>query len=389
MGWLEWLLEHTYDGSWETVPTRIKSILEVALYQLLYLERIPDYAAVHRAVSEAKNVKGRRWDGMVNYVLREILRERGKIDTLKIDDDPVVSLSVRWSCPLWIVKRWVHHYGRERAESLCRASTERPKIHLRINPLRSTKKAVMRELKAEGLEAVESDVLSDFLILEKGGSVLHSRGFKQGWFSIQDTSAGLVAHLMDPRPGERIIDLTAAPGMKSTHMGELSRDKALIVANDRHSGRLSLLLQNRIRLGLDRIRLIKGDGRMPSIRCADKILVDAPCSGLGVLRRRGDLRWKRKEEDLKDLIHIQNELLAAAANVLRSGGTLVYSTCTMLPEENEDRIIHFLSTHSDFRIEHPGAFVPASVISNEGYIQTWPDVHQMDGSFAVRLTKEA
>jgi 16S rRNA (cytosine967-C5)-methyltransferase len=211
----------------------------------------------------------------------------------------------------------------------------------------------------------------------------------KGWFSIQDVSAGLVSHLLDPKPKDRILDMTAAPGMKSTHMAELSQNEAMIVANDLHAGRLSLIRQNRDRLGMNRIQLIRGDGRFPAIRPVDSVLVDAPCTGLGVLRKRGDLRWKRAEEDLHDLMPLQDALLDAAASVLEPGGILVYSTCTQLIEENEDRVEHFLENHPEFRVEDASAFLPSEVVSEQGFLQTWPDLHGMDGSFAARLRKEA
>ena len=387
-GWLDWILKRTYRGVWEKVPSRVQRILEIGLYQILFLDRIPEYAAVHQAVGLTKTMAEKRWVGMVNYVLREILRNPALTEPPDIVADPVFHIATRWSCPQWIVKKWSDRFGTERTESICRANTERPKLNLRINLLKSSKRSVLKHLDSLDLPAVESTVLDEFITLERGGGLFQSLGFMNGWYSIQDVSAGLVAHLLDPKAGDCILDLTAAPGMKSTHMAELTANEAFIVANDRHAGRLSLVLENRERLGLNCIQPMISDGRFACIRSADTVLLDAPCSGLGVLRRRGDLRWKKTEYDLTELIPLQDALLDAASHVVKPGGTLVYSTCTLLAEENEHRVENFLTHHPEFSVEDASMFIPSAFVSEKGFLQTWPDLHGMDGTFAARLRKE-
>ena len=374
-------------GEWSRVPRIVQRDLEVGLYQVLFLDRVPDYAAVNEAVNIATETEGKAWGRVVNGVLRKILRRPDFVSAPPVEEDPVLAIAVRWSHPRWLVRRWVEAWGVDRTLFLCRANNERPRIGIRVNRLRTTREEIVRELRRWGVEVKPVSLLDTFVTVEGGGDLTSSDAFKRGLFYIQDVSAGLVGHLVDPQPGERILDLAAAPGGKTTHMAELADDRTFIVAVDRNPSRIRKVWENRDRLGLKGVFPVVADGCRMEAKRVDKVLVDAPCSALGLIRRRGELRWRRKPEEIPTLVAFQKALLEKAATLVRTGGVLVYSTCTILPEENEEMIDAFLTAHSDFVVEDARRFVDSSVVSDRGFVSTWTDRHGMDGSFAARLKK--
>ena len=389
-GLLDWILGRTFRGDWREVPDTVRLTGEIALYQILFLDRVPAYAAVDEAVRLAGEVQAGKWKATVNAVLRTLIREP---ERTRVPDDagnPIEKASIRWSHPAWLVERWVQAFGMERTESICRAYNERPGLSLRINRLRSDAAALGRELERLGVSAEPSPFLDEFVLIRKAGDLSGLDGFRRGHFTVQDVSAGLVAHLTDPRPGETILDVAAAPGGKTTHIAELSGNGAAITARDVHPKRLRLVAENAARLGLHSIQTEAGDGMNPPRTPHsdfDKVLVDAPCSGMGTLRRRPELKWRRKPGDIPALASMQAGLLAAAADSVKPGGILVYSTCTVLEEENRGIIEAFLASHREFALENAGRFVHPDCVTPAGAIETWPDIHGMDGSFAVRMRK--
>ena len=385
--WLDYLLGHAYHKDWSEIPVWVRLILEVGLYQILFLDRIPDHAAVNESVKAAVDEKGRAWGGVVNAVLRAIIREPDLRTPPPMDENPVRAIAVRWSHPEWLVERWIDLWGVERTLSLCRANNQRPEMSIRVNRVKGTDDDVLKAMRGCGIDAKPSDFLDAFFTLKKGGDLLRSSAFDDGLFSVQDESAGFVGKLMDPQPGERIVDLTAAPGGKTMHMAERTRDRLTIVAVDVHQTRVLKIRENQERLGLTSIHPVVADGRRFGGKAVDKVLVDAPCSGLGVIRRRGELRWRRKPGDIPKMVTIQKELLRSGAAMLKKDGILVYSTCTILPEENADVVNHFLQEHPDFSVEKAHSFVDPRVVSSQGFVETWPDRHGIDGSFAVRFRR--
>ena len=381
------MIQHAYHKDWLKIPARIRLILEVGLYQILFLDRIPDHAAVNESVKAAVDGKGRAWGRVVNAVLRAIIRNPGFRTPPPMEENPVRAIAIRWSHPDWLVQRWIDLWGMERTLSLCRANNQRPRMSIRVNRVKGTKEEVWEAIRGCGVNAQQSDFLDEFFTVAKGGDLLRSSAFYNGLFSVQDESAGLVGKLMDPQPGERIVDLTAAPGGKAMHMAELAHDRLTIMAVDVHPTRVLKIRENQERLGLKNIHPVVADGRRFGGKVVDKVLVDAPCSGLGVIRRRGELRWRRKPEDIPIMVAIQEELLKSGAAMLKKGGILVYSTCTILPDENVDVVNHFLRERSDFAVEKAHPFVDPRVVSPRGFVETWPDRDGIDGSFAVRLRR--
>jgi 16S rRNA (cytosine967-C5)-methyltransferase len=384
---LDWVLQKTYRGDWNRVPEVVRRNCEVALYQILFLEKVPAYAAVDEAVRIASETHGGKWKAAVNAVLRTALRNSESMRVPADPEHPAVAASIEWSHPLWLVEKWADRFGIGRAIEICRANNERPKISIRINRLRGDAGAVRKELEERGIQYEMSPYLEEFLSLAKAGDLTGLEGFKRGRFTVQDASAGLVGHLVDPRPGQRILDLAAAPGGKATHLAELSGNEAAVIAVDVRENRVRMLSDNRKRLGLDSISAVVWDGRNAFPRSFDAVLVDAPCSGLGVLRRRPELKWRKKPEDIPGLVQIQQDLLEAGAESVKAGGALVYSTCTVLDEENRGCVSSFLKRHPEFVVENADSRVDPNLVSKSGFVETWPDAHGMDGSFAVRMKK--
>jgi len=378
---LQHAIRTLYHGRWGNIPQGVRIALEAGLYQIFYLDRIPAYAAVNETVKWVTRHHGSRWGGRVNAMMRAAVR-RGlpELQTIKC---PVQRLALKESHPEWLVRRWSDQYGIQRAESICRANNQRPPLFIRINS-RIWKDSAVDLIVRMGIEGTVSGYLQEFIRADSG-PWFHTDEFKQGIFSFQDVSAGLVAHLMDVRPGDSVWDMTAAPGGKAAHMAELCPD-ALIAASDRSRSRFEKIVENQNRLRLTNLVPILADGRQAPFKSVDKVLIDAPCSGSGVLRRRGELRWRKRPEHLLELAAIQHELLNAADQALRKGGILIYSTCSVLPEENGNVIDDFLKSHPSYIQEDAARFVDPSLV-NSGRIETWPDLHDCDGSFAVRMRK--
>lgn len=385
--WLDWILQHTYHGNWLKIPAKVRLALETGLYQILFLDRIPDHAAVNESVKIVVKVKGMGWARIVNAMLREILRRSESLVPPPMEEDPVKAIAIRWSHPEWLVQKWIDLWGVERTLSLCRADNERPNMGIRINRMRTDRAKLTENLQKLNINVKASQLLDDFLLTDKGGELLDSMPFKKGLFSVQDESAGLVGILMDPQRGERIVDMAAAPGGKSMHMAELANDRLTVIAVDLHRIRIQKVRENKSRLGLESIHPVVADSCKPGFRSVDRVLLDAPCSGLGVIRRRGELRWRRKPEEISRSVVLQKAMLEAGACLVRQEGVLVYSTCSILPEENEGVVDHFLNRHPDFVVEDARQFVDSRVVTDRGFIQTWPDERGIDGSFAVRLKR--
>ena len=383
---LDWILEKTYHSDWVRVPATVKRILEVALYQILFLDRVPPYAAVNEAVEMTKLEKGLEWSGRVNAILRSIISNPKRHSMPSFQKDPARSISIQWSHPLWIVRKWINSIGLERTVSLCKANNEKPGISIRANRMKTNRKMLKETLEKNGFHCEPSSLAEEFLILEKGGELFNSDIFYSGNFVVQDVSAGLVAKLVDPKPGNKILDIAAAPGGKTTHLAELGNDRAMVFAVDINKSRILKIIENKSRLGLKSIFPVVADGRMlPFSSSFDRVLVDVPCSGFGVLRKRAELRWLRKQEQITQLIGLQSELINTASRFVRKDGILVYSTCTLLDEENEGIVESFIASHPEFYIDDASQFVPPSVVSKKGFLKTWPDLHKIDGSFAARL----
>ncbi|MGG0526033.1 16S rRNA (cytosine(967)-C(5))-methyltransferase RsmB [Bacillus pumilus] len=376
----------------QKVAPWVMQLLRMSLYQMVYLEKIPHRAAIHEAVELTKKRGHKGISSLVNGVLRSVQREGvPAFDDIK---DPVKRLSIETSHPLWLVQEWVQSYGFEAAKSMCRIHLVPPKQSLRVNRMKTDRAALQQELLDAGIETELGDLSEDALKLMKG-SIVSTPSFQEGYVTIQDESSMLVARALDPQPGEAVLDACAAPGGKSTHIAERMNDEGQIVSLDLHEHKVKLIKQAAKRLNLTQIeakaldaRKAKGDYSEASF---DRILIDAPCSGFGVIRRKPDMKYTKSKEDSARLAAIQQAILKETAPLLKPGGTLVYSTCTMDPTENQQVIHAFLQEHQDFEPDLSlNERLPEQVAPfvQNGSVQILPHYFGTDGFFICSMRKK-
>jgi len=394
-GHLDWIIERLYKGTFASMQDGIKNILRTALYQFLFMERIPAFALVNEAVELTRN----RYPGrehLVNALLRNAVR-RGRSHDFPYPDmgkNPEEHISVVCSHPLWLVRRWSRMYGPEQTLSLCRANNRVPPVTLRVNTLKSTRPGLKALLEDEGFSVTESHFSPDGLQLNGPSDDLRSSSAgRQGLFLLQDEASQLIARLVSPEPGEEILDLCCGVGVKTTHLAALMKNGGRILAVDLYPGKLDALNRLAAKMGITMVETLKADastqwGELLQEKF-DRVLVDAPCSGLGTLRRNPEIKWRLKPQDPSSHGRLQAGIMDRAAALLRRGGRLVYSTCTILPEENELLIGNFLSRHGEFSISPSDGISPeaSTLIGEDGFFRTAPDTSGMDGFFAAILVK--
>ncbi len=392
---LDFIIDQLAKKPAQKQPPDLRLILHLGLYQLRYLEQIPDSAAVNTTVQLAKDQGLQGLASFVNGLLRQYLRTG-----VEFPQEPVVDrLGIAESFPDWIVELWLNNYGEIDTAELCHWFNQAPSLDLRINPLKTSIEEVITAFGGVDITAVPIPHLPQGLRIKGStGNITQLPGFTAGEWTIQDASAQLVSHFLDPQPGQVVIDACAAPGGKTTHIAELMDDRGEIWGCDRPK-RLAQLQQNCDRLQLKSIQIQPGDSRdFPEFTAtADKVLVDAPCSGLGTLHRHPDIRWRQNLDRITKLNQTQQEILASAATWLRPGGELVYATCTLNPLENQLIIKDFLAQHPQWQIVTPppgssplqGGYANAAPFANEaGWIEILPHQQNMDGFFMVKLTQE-
>ncbi len=375
-------------------PPDLRTILHLGLYQLRYLDHIPDSAAVNTTVELTKENGFSGLRGVVNGILRQYIRLKDEIgEPLQLPADTVERLGVNHSFPNWIIQVWLEQLGLAETEELCIWMNRSPTIDLRVNPLRAKVEEVEAAMQAAGVAVSRVPYLPQALRLSGTiGAIQKLPGFKQAWWTVQDSSAQLCAILLEPLPGEVVIDACAAPGGKTTQIAELMADKGTVWACDRAASRLKKLQENIQRLNLQSIKIYIGDSRdSPQFnQSASRVLLDAPCSGLGTLHRRADARWRQTPATVRELSTLQGQLLDQVATWVKPGGILVYATCTLNQMENEDVIIPFLERHPNWQIDRPNPDSPvAAFVTEAGWIKVWPHRHQMDGFFMVRLNQSS
>ncbi len=401
-GTIDWRLSLVLDKPLGRLPVLVQALLRLGAYQLLYLDRIPQSAAVNESVRTAKSHAaklGRDWSGLVNAVLRSMSRTSAP-PWPDPRTDPVRFLSIRYSMPEWLSRRWHERLGFARAEELCRTASETPPVTLRVNRLKTSREDLLARLQRHGINAVPTMVSSVGIRIQQGGPVRELPGYAEGWLYVEDEAAQLVPLTLDPHPGESVLDACAAPGGKTTHLAELMHNEGRIWAMDRKPARLAVLEDNCRRLGATIVAPVVGDARRVAETLGttgagelfDRILVDAPCSGLGVLRRHPEAKWKKDAASLARHHEHQSEILASAAPCLRPGGVLVYSTCSTEPEENEEVVDRFCRAHAEFRRESLAPWLPPAalpLLTARGDLSTMGNAVSMDAFYAARLRRLA
>lgn len=387
---LDWVLTGFYHGEFVKCIVPVKNAMRIALYQVMFLQRIPPFAAVSESVELIKRLKGHRSGNLVNAILRNILNNINNIRYPLRHDDVARHFSILYSHPFWMVKRWIERFGEKDAEELLRMNNERPKITLRMNMMRCVPDELFAFLLAQDVKRWESPIEPERLVLVGSlSSVREWKPFQDGWFSVQDPSAAMVVRLANPQRGQRIYDLCAAPGGKSTFAAELVEDEATIIALDKYAGKLKIIQENTERLRLASISTQAQDARTFAPKeQADLVLLDAPCSGLGTLAKKPDIKWKFEIADFAPILRTQRELLTNAAKLVKIGGTLVYSTCSIEPEENTEQVAWFLKEFPNFELDRAENHIPET-LCKDGFLQTFPHTHQTDGAFAARLVRKS
>ena len=394
---LDWFLNGFYRGQYEKCLSDVKNSMRVALYQILFLNKIPYSAAVNEAVEFVKKVRGDKLAGVVNGLLRTIIRTLDALVWPTREIDEVNYLGIIQSHPNWIVRRWITRFGFDDAQKLCEANNRRPFLTLRVN---------RSKIKTEDFEAHMQEInipfskccyLDYFYTTKMIPKIYSDEFFKKGYFTVQDESAGMVSHLVAPKEGELILDVCAAPGGKSSHISELAKNKCKIIAIDKYLSRVETMKKTFERLEMSNVLAFHEDLANPRtdlmktkiVGKVDKVLVDAPCSGLGVLSKKPDIKWKREPKDIYELQTLQLELLEKASEYVKTNGVLIYSTCTIENDENIDVVRKFLELHSDYFIDDAKKYLPADVVGTSGCMELYPHIHNTDGAFGARLIRKA
>ena len=365
----------------------ILNILRLGIYQTVFLDKVPKSAAVNECVNLAKRYGHKSSSNFVNAILRKV--EKKDFETFFKIEDPIERISKTTSMPVWIIQELLKENSIEKVEEICKASNIKPKVSIRVNRLKTTKQELEKKLEENDIPFQEGS-LEDFLILEKTKNIESLDLFKNGYFTIQDEGAGLIAKIVDPKPNEMVLDACSSPGGKTTYMAEVMGNKGKIVAWDLHLHRVKLVEENAKRLG---ITIIETKCENASIykeeykEKFDKILLDVPCLGIGVLKRKPDIKWKRKPEDMEEITEIQQKILETCSKYLKPQGELVYATCSIFSEENDKIIEKFLENHKDFEYAKMNIQNPMIPTQNLQKIQLYQG-KENDGFFMCKLCKK-
>ncbi|MDB4898156.1 MAG: hypothetical protein JWN15_4418 [Firmicutes bacterium] len=393
---VDWLIGQVAARPLAQIDPWIRNDLRLAAYQILYMDRIPKSAAVDEAVELARRYGHEGVAKFVNGVLRNVIRKLPTLDWPNPERDGAKALAILHSHPEWLVKAWTEGFGPEEAVRLMEASNRIPPLTIRVNTLKVSREELAEALAAEGVKTEPTTHSPYGLIIHDLTSASYLdrlKAMKNGLMTVQDESSMLVAAVVDPQPGQTVIDVAAAPGGKTTHMAELMANQGQVIAMDIHAHRIDLITENAKRLGTSIIEGVCADARqvgrlMPGR--ADAILCDVPCSGLGTLARRPDARWRKQPGDIDELVPIQQAILESAAEALKPGGTLVYSTCTIQPRENQELVAAFVANHPEFRFDDIRPYLPPGLAAaaGDGWVQLLPHIHGTDGFFIARLKKQ-
>jgi 16S rRNA (cytosine967-C5)-methyltransferase len=385
--YLDWILAPHSKRRLASLDARVRVLLRMTAYQIAFLERVPAFAAVNDAVTLAGSVPGVA--AYVNAVLRAFTRRGVAEREPPPPRDPVDALATRCSFPTWLAARWVGRYGAADAEALMRALNERPPLTVRANTLRAPREALAARLhEDEGLTVRPTPLAPEGLLVESGGDPGRWRAFAEGACVAQDEGSMLVARLLEPGQGDTVADVCAAPGTKTTHLAQLMDGRGRVLAFDPQAARLGRVREAAARLGVTIVEAAQGtvEALAPGHAGAcDGVLVDAPCTNLGVLRRNPEVKWRRQPADVAAAAERQRSILAAAGTLVRPGGRLVYATCSLEPEENDEVAQAFLGAHADFAVDTPAGFPVAP--DADGFVRCLPHRHATDGFTAIRFRR--
>ncbi len=376
----------------EKISPWVLSCIRAAVYQVFFMDKVPEFAAVNQAVELVK-LKDKKASSFVNGVLRNILRNKEEFFNIQIKDR-TKRLSIEYSHPEWFVDKFIKLHGEDFVKSLMKINNTPPEFIIRVNTLKCSREELMEKLTSRGVKCVEGR-LEEALILHGMSSIEKSEEFRSGLFTIQDESSMLAVKVLDPKPNEKILDLCSAPGGKSTGMAQLMKNKGEILSFDIHEHKLALINKSAERLGVNIIKARLKDSTVfdeEYMDYGDRVLLDAPCSGLGLIRKKPEIRWSIKPADIMELQKIQMNIIDNASKYVKKGGTLLYSTCTISREENEDIIENFIKCNPNYQLEDISEFIPNKIKGDEsevrGYIKLFPHINGMDGFFIAKLLRK-
>ena len=365
----------------------VKTLLRMGVYQIMFLNSISDYAAVNETVNLAKK-KNSKVSGFINGILRNVIRQKEEIGKVKTKDD-IEYLAIKYSYDKWMIKNWIAHFGKEFTEELVEANNERPNIYLRTNTLKITRGELIEKLAEQNIKAEKVNVVEEAIKVEHLKDIENNKLYKEGLFTVQDISSMLVGKVMNPKENSLILDVCSAPGGKTTHMATLMNNTGQVVSRDIYDHKLKLIKASANRLGLTNIDAQEFDGMKldrESIAKFDYVLADVPCSGLGIIRRKPEIKYKEKEE-FRELPPIQKKILENAAKYVKVGGTLIYSTCTIQDNENINVVNEFLQKYKNFELATIKEVNVDLDNQEKGYMKIYPNVHDMDGFFISKLIR--
>lgn len=386
--YLDFLIDHYSSIAVAEMKAELKNILRLGIYDMLFMDSTPDYAAINEAVEIAKFKLGSKTGDLVNAIMRNLQRDLENLPKPAFKDRTKL-VATTFSHPEWMVERWRKRFGEREAFQLMQANNSRPHYYVRVNSLRTKPENFELRMDKMGVDYEASDWLPNFYKVDSVQPFIEKGLLSKGLCQVQDIAAGLAPFVLDPQPGEKIYDLCAAPGTKSIMISDLTEGKSDILAVDISGDRLEKLAENALSFGAENIKIRRGDVLELSLPLADAVLLDAPCTGTGVLSKRADLRWRRDEQGLKNAVDLQEQLLEEAANMVKLGGRLVYSTCSLEPEENMEQVQKLLDKmENNFELEPLEDFVPEEVLAEDGKAyQTFPHLHGCDGHFGVMLKR--
>lgn len=390
-GTLDHYLQQLVQQPLEQLELPVLLLLRLGLYQLQYLDRVPAHAAVHESVELAKTTVPRA-KGLINGVLRSFLRRQHELTLPDPVQDLAAWLAAAHSLPVWLAQQWLEQLSLVEATALAQTTATPPPLTLRTNTLRISRSLLLETFTAAGINAEPCRYAPDGIRLHDHHQIPALPGFAEGLWTVQDEASQLVAYLLDPQPGERLLDICAAPGGKATHLAQLMRDTGQVHATDLNRRRIKRISATTDRLGIKIVQPCIADALHPDYLAGelfDRVLLDAPCSGLGVIRRHPEAKWRLHPNELERCAARQRLLLSVAAGLLKPGGILVYATCSTAVAEDEAVVTDFLSQHPEFMIDtttqqnllHP------ELINEYGYLRLWPHRHGSDGFFAARLAR--
>lgn len=391
--YLDWVIQNYSRVRESRISPWVYDILRLSVFQLLFMERIPSFAVVNEGVELTKNYAGKKAAGFVNAVLRSIVRDPNKTQLPAKESDPALYVSIKYSHPKWMVEDWIKRFGEEFTEDLCKANNETPGMTIRVNTLKTSRKELADTLQQRGFKVQNGRYSDAALVVEDGAGIFETNAYREGLFYVQDESSMLAVEVLDPKPGKLVVDVCSAPGGKATYAAQLMKDQGRIIARDISGSKLALVEENCKRFGVACVETqvfdaLEADPSMEGK--ADYVLVDAPCSGFGIIRRKPDIKWKKEREHYKTLAQMQGKILRNAAALLKAGGFLVYSTCTIMPEENQDVVKGFLKDNLHFRLCDFSTLLPESLAGEDaekGYLQLFPNIHGTDGFFISKMER--